>query len=315
MYLAFVAPGHTVIPPVGWGAVEVIIWDYYQCLTKMGYDVDIINTTSKSDIIEQLSNIKYDVIHIMYDDHIDIVDHLKTNAKILYTTHWAYLTNDKMLKSCGYFKNFRSLLSCNNKPYVFALSNAIKEVYVSNGYPSNLVIVHGNGAQMSQFQFALYPKFPNKSIYIGKIEERKKQYKYQCIDSLYFVGNVHDSRFDTTTRYLGPWSKKQLYEQLSHYGNLILLSDGEADPLVVKEALVAGLGVVVSEVASANLDYTKQFITVIPDAHLNDISYVTEAIIQNRNYAIKNRIEILQYSQKFDWFNIVKNYVKKIQEL
>ena len=46
---------------------------------------------------------------------------------------------------------------------------------------------------------------------------------------------------------------------------MILLSEGEADPLVVKEALIAGLGVVVSECSAANLDLSKQFITIIPN--------------------------------------------------
>ena len=55
-----------------------------------------------------------------------------------------------------------------------------------------------------------------------------------------------------------------LYKGLTHYGNLVLLSDGEADPLVVKEGLMAELGVVISECASSNLDKDLDFITIIP---------------------------------------------------
>jgi hypothetical protein len=42
----------------------------------------------------------------------------------------------------------------------------------------------------------------------------------------------------------------------------VLLSDGEAHSLVIMEALAAGLGVVVSEFATANLCLAKEFITV-----------------------------------------------------
>ena len=56
---------------------------------------------------------------------------------------------------------------------------------------------------------------------------------------------------------MGEWSKKHLYKNLTHYGNLVLLSDGEAHPLVCMEAFAAGLGVVVTEWGKANLDTNK----------------------------------------------------------
>ena len=59
--------------------------------------------------------------------------------------------------------------------------------------------------------------------------------------------NYHDSPFDrNSVQYKGEWSKERLYDEMTNYGNLVLLSDGEADPLVVKEELMAGLGVVLS---------------------------------------------------------------------
>ena len=63
------------------------------------------------------------------------------------------------------------------------------------------------------------------------------------------------------------------------YGNLVLLSDGEAHPLVCMEALAAGLGVVVSEWGNANLDRLKDFITVIPESKVNDIEFVEKSIV------------------------------------
>ena len=64
------------------------------------------------------------------------------------------------------------------------------------------------------------------------------------------LGNNADTRFDISTRWLQEWSKDKLYNELTDYGNLVLLSDGEAHPLVCLEAFAAGLGVVVSEWAA-----------------------------------------------------------------
>lgn len=151
--------------------------------------------------------------------------------------------------------------------------------------------------------------YSNKSIYLAKIEERKKQYLYQSIDNIDFVGNYQDSNFDTTkSNYLGEWSKNVLYNNLSDYANLILLSDGEADSLVVKEALVCGLGIVVSECASANLN-EKEFIDIIPNGKLNDIDYVSNIIECNRQKSLQNREIIRKYGiEKFSWKNIIKQY-------
>jgi hypothetical protein len=107
---------------------------------------------------------------------------------------------------------------------------------------------------------------------------------------------------------LGEWSKETLYNQLTDYGNLVLLSDGEAHPLVCMEALAAGLGVVVCEWGKANLDTDKEFITVIPEEKITDIDYVENAIIKNREYSIAHRNEIVEYSKQFDWKEVLKKY-------
>ena len=51
-------------------------------------------------------------------------------------------------------------------------------------------------------------------------------------------------------------------------------------PLVVKEALICGLGVVVSEDVSVELDISEDFIDVIPESNIDDldIEYLNEHI-------------------------------------
>ena len=140
------------------------------------------------------------------------------------------------------------------------------------------------------------------------IDYRKRQFMFQSISTLYYAGNNADSRFDTSNNYLGEWSKEELYKNLTEYGNIVFLIDGEAHPLVCTEAFSAGLGVVVSEWAAANLDIRKSFITVIPEDKISDIGYVEDAIITNRSYSIANREEIREYARSFDWVNVVEQY-------
>ena len=125
-----------------------------------------------------------------------------------------------------------------------------------------------------------------------------------------------DHRFDQSKNYLGEWEKDYLYDNLTDYGNLVLLSDGEAHSLVIMEAFAAGLGVVVSQWATANLDLSKEFITVIPEDKVDDLEYVEKAIIENREYSVNNREEILEYSKQFDWTSVIQNYfLPNVQEM
>jgi hypothetical protein len=82
------------------------------------------------------------------------------------------------------------------------------------------------------------------------------------------------------------------------------------------EALSAGLGVVVCEWGRANLDISKEFITVIPENKISDLEYVESKIIENREYSVNNRKEIVEYSKKFDWKEILqKHYIPSIQKI
>ena len=56
------------IPPVGWGAVEILIWDYYQELIKLGHEVQIVNTPNQKEIITQVNEFNPDFVHLQYDN-------------------------------------------------------------------------------------------------------------------------------------------------------------------------------------------------------------------------------------------------------
>ena len=60
MKIALIGPGIMPIPPPGWGAVEILIWDYYKELTTQGHQVEIINTKNTNEIITQVNSGKFD---------------------------------------------------------------------------------------------------------------------------------------------------------------------------------------------------------------------------------------------------------------
>jgi glycosyltransferase involved in cell wall biosynthesis len=316
MKICIVGPGYKPIPPDGWGAVESVIWDYYVNL-KSEHDITIINNKDLNQVIHQVNAVDYDLVHIMYDDHVIITPYLKC-TKIFYTSHYAYITHPTFETSQSwYFHNvFKHALLNKERIYLNVISSSIKDIYVKYGFPSNRINILHNGAREDAFHYHTQPLYANKSIYLAKIEERKKQWIYQTLNNIDFVGNYHNSNFDITKpHYLGEWTKDVLYKNLSNYVNLVLLSDGEADPLVVKEALICGLGVVISECASANLDLTKDFITVIPNGKLLDLNFVDNEISKNRLISVKKRDEIREYGLKhFSWKSIIDTYNKLIRK-
>ena len=61
MKIALIGPGIMQIPPDGWGAVEMLIWDYTVVLRELGHRVEIINTPDKELIKFEVEHGKYDV--------------------------------------------------------------------------------------------------------------------------------------------------------------------------------------------------------------------------------------------------------------
>ena len=299
------------IPPTAWGAVEILVWDTKNALEELGHEVQIINTKDYRRIINGINAFVPDFVHVHYDEFIPIMPFIQYPAAI--TSHFGYLERREMFN--GYINvanEFQKL-----KPNVFCLSEGIQKVYnVMFDVPRENTYVTPNGVNLDRFRRSMDPEHPDRSLYLAKIDYRKRQHLFQSIDSLWYAGNLADNRFDTDKNYLGEWSKETLYEELTDYGNLVLLSDGEAHPLVCMEALAAGLGVVVCQWGAANLDLDKDFITVIPEDKINDLDFVENAIIKNREYSVKNIEEIIQYSKQFEWKEVIRNhYIPSVEKV
>ena len=300
------------IPPKGWGAVESLIWDMKLSLNELGHEVQIINIENPYQIINMINEFRPDFVHINYDDWVGIYPYIQYPCAV--TTHFAYIERPELMG--GYkqrvFDQFISI-----KPNVFGLSDGINDTYNTLANISrDKLYLNPNGVMMENFRFSENPEFPDRSIYLAKIDHRKRQFLFQSIDSLWYAGNIAEDRFDQSKNYLGEWEKNHLHQNLTDYGNLVLLSDGEAHPLVCMEAFAAGLGVVVSEWATANLDLDRKFISVIPEDKIKNTSFVEEIIVKNREYSIKHRQEILDYAKEFEWCTILKrHYLPNIEKI
>ena len=311
MKISIIGPGLMPIPPKGWGAVESLIWDMANALKDLGQEVQIINTTDGNKVLAAINEFNPDFVHINYDDFIVLYPHI-TQPKAM-TSHFGYLERPDMMN--GYVNIFNKFQDM--KPNVFCLSEGIKNIYrIFSNFPEDKLFVTPNGVNVDVFNFKEEPEYPHRSMYLAKVDYRKRQHLFQNIPTLWFAGNIVDERYDTKNNYLGEWSKEQLYKELTDYGNLVLLSDGEAHSLVIMEAFAAGLGVVISEYATANLDVDKEFITVIPEKKIKDIEYVEGQIIRNREYSIHHRQEILEYGKQFEWKKMLKeHYLPSVEKL
>ena len=303
MKILFVGPGLLPIPPEGWGGIEHLVWDMKLALNKLGHDVKIVNTTNPKEIIYEINTYRPDFVHVQYDDWILLYPYIQYPCAI--STHFAYIEQEE--KMGGYKQRVFDHYP-NVKPNIFALSDGIIKAYSKVNIPKEKLFLTPNGLDIDAYRFTDKPKYPNRSICIGKIEDRKKQHFLQAVNSLWFAGNIADARFNQTKNYLGELPKSKIKTDLTDYGNLVLISDGEVHPRVCTEALAAGLGVVISECGIANLDLDKEFITVIPNDKIDDIKYIESQIKLNRDFSIEHRHDILEYARQFDWDNIIEKY-------
>lgn len=324
MRIALVGPGIMPIPPPGWGAVEILIWDYYQELVRQNQEVDIINLIRRTDneqqnpqspycqhLIKIINEGNYDFVHIHYDCLHGIIPFL-TVPNIGLTSHYPFIDQ---IDRFGFRPIFEKL--CKNKNYtLFAVSQKDYDQFKKYCENPDQLVLMLNGANPNEIIPIDQGKYRDRSIYVGIIIHRKQQYKYASLEKIDFYGkwveNVPDCRIKN---YKGEISHSDLMKLMPEYGNLVLLSIGEnGTPLVVKEALMAGLPVVINSCSTNDIDTTLPFIDVIPDDKLDDLNYIQNIIEQNKQYADRTRIR--EYALKhFTWPRLVETYIKNVLKI
>lgn len=329
MKIALIGPGIMQIPPPGWGAVEILIWDYYLELKKQGQHVDIINIIRENsneqnnpntyycqNLINVINSGNYDFVHIHYDVLYHILPFL-TCKKIGITSHYPYIDQFQRHFNDGFMNTFISLCE-NEKCYIFALAKKDFESFQKYSLKKSNIFYLLNGANHNE----IIPidniddkEFKYKSIYVGKIEERKQQHKYCSIPNIDFYGKCSDKFFQSLPCFKGELPHNVIVKKITQYGNLILLSTGEADPLVIKEALMAGLPVVTNKHSTNDMYNGLPFIDIIPDDKLDDLNYVQYIIQENLKKQIL-KDEIRAYAMEhFSWEKLVQEYIKNIESI
>jgi glycosyltransferase involved in cell wall biosynthesis len=318
MNIAFVGPGIMPIPPDGWGAVEMLIWDYANILGELGHTGVIINTPDKSEIIEELKQDKFDIIHLHYDVFHDIIPQILklNNGKLIVSSHYPYIGDQSMWR----YDRYNSIVESytKNKEFnIFASSQNDIDVFVEHGAIDGNCWLNRLGVDTKSYSYEEKPTY-DKTLCFSQICDRKRQYIIVNIGDIDFIGRKESGRFSNLKNYKGEYGREKLNCEITKYSNFILLSSTEnTTPLVVKEALVCGLGVVVSDAVALELDTDLEFIDVISEDKINDITYVSEIVLKNKNYSLKNRQEIRKYGiEKFGLEKIIEHeYVPKLHSL
>jgi hypothetical protein len=313
MKIAIIGPGMMDIPPKGWGAIEGSIQEYRAELTRLGHTVFVVNDPHRANIISMVNNWEPDFVHCQYDDYIDVLDQIDCPRRAI-TSHFPYL--NQIWRFRQYREAIHRKIVADRKTLIFALSPSNADVYLNDGVDLGRIRIIPNGVNVAAFRWSAAPTMPNRSIYLARIDYRKRQAMFQDYGlGVDFVGPLTPDRtqrlgFDVSRAdYLGEWQREEVYSRLTDYANLLLLSDGETyHPKVCMEGLTAGLGLVLSEFAAGDLDLSKSFIDIIPERSIRDRELVRRIVSENRKKSITQRREIADYAKEFDWAKTVKNY-------
>ncbi len=301
------------IPPTDWGAIENVLWCLKQELERRGHLVHIYNTHLIHQVVDDLNRARYDFIHLhnelfasFFSRHLRVPYALTTQFGGLY----------RFTPENGRYASFAPLFADSLHAQAnIVLTDGIRELYTRAGYRGVLRVLR-NGVETERFRFT--PHGNGRSICVGRIIPRKRQRLLAetvqvSSTPVDFVG-PWDRRLEPefkpggAARYLGVWTRQDLYERLTDYSCLVLLSESECAPLVVLEALAAGLSLVVSEACAPHLT-PEEFITVIPDNELRPETINTAiAAAVERNASCRPRIR--EYARsRFDYAKVADDYL------
>jgi glycosyltransferase involved in cell wall biosynthesis len=319
MKIGLIAHGVLPIPPKDWGAVENTIWHRKQHLERLGHTVDIANTRAIHDVIYYANQRRYDFVHCHNERFVaPCLAHLKCGAFAV-TSHDGCLHHfnlDAPDRWGGFQYLFQDTL---RSPANIVLSDRIRDLYLRSGYPHFLRVLR-NAVETEAFRCG--PGGNGRAVCVGLICQRKRQAWLAEVARhrvpVDFVGPWDRAREtglveDETIRYLGVWDKPTLYERLTDYNCLVLLSDAEAAPKVVLEAFAAGLSVVITDACRANLT-DEPFITVIPEGETRP-DVIAQAIQTAIDANPPQRAAIRAYARdRFDYTVVTREYLQIIEE-
>lgn len=305
MKIAMIGPGYCEIPPKDHGAVEIVIYELATAMRERGHQVDIYNTQDLRSVAESINAGDYDFVHLQYENYAAFFNEaLDKKIPFAVTGHYGWIMQPGQWDH-GYKSIFEAIL---NVSYRIALSDQINYFYIANKAKAKTYTLP-NGVNVNRFA---YSEIGNgRAICLGKIEPRKNQVVLnENLKGIDFVGPLAEPFVpNTNNRYLGTWTKDEVYNRLTTYSCLILLSNGEAAPLVVLEAMAAGLSIIVSNAAAANLPIAMPIINCCTSMDQKLLDYV----IANNTAKARSYLRGLSYC--FHWKEIAAKYEFIIKDI
>jgi hypothetical protein len=307
-----IGPGLMRVPPNGWGAVELVIHQHHQELIKIGYLVDVLNSKKLSHWIHAFWKRPRLVIN-----HYDLwarrawVFSSISRSKLVSLTHYAYADKPSLWDS-AYRKCAKYLAKSNA---LIALNEKIRTSYL-NMFPHLSVYIIPNYVEVADFR--IQPSGIG-AICLGKVEPRKKQIELALSlpedFPIVFVGPVVDNRFELLSpklqaKFIPGWNRAQVENNLTKYSTLVLLSDAEADALVLHEAQAAGLSLVVAESALGSQDPLRPWVSVVSEPSGRGVdTLLTKTLEQSIAKNNELRTQIREYAENtLDYENFSKGW-------
>jgi hypothetical protein len=304
--LLIVAPGNMPIPTDGWGAVEMIVSETLALYAAAEFDVWVLNSRNRKKWREAKG-----IIFPVILSHSDIDNpKIRLNwpkAKIVGVSHYGLGAYPEK-----WDKGFQKILiGMKNCDVVVCLSKSVATTF-ARYIPQERILISPNGSAFES-HCKLSAEF-NRMICLGKIERRKKQFElWESLKSsdlkITFAGPIVDERVlreiekdsSLANTFIGPVSRENLITELGKYTSLILISDGEADALVLYEAQLAGLPILVTERSLGSQNPELDWIRVISESpKAEEIKLALNAVIsipmnitnyalENYNWTVRNR--------------------------
>ncbi|MDD9801375.1 MAG: glycosyltransferase family 4 protein [Deltaproteobacteria bacterium] len=313
MKIAFVCGGVVAYPPLGYGGIELGVWNYQRVLQKLGHEVQVVNVMKgpmpwrRLQIVRQLNAGAPDWVHIKVSKFFKLTRWLRCPQVVL---------QDQ--SPDAFFADYAQIhRALREKAQIICLSPRIRDNYLRAGADAARLHVIPNGLPVAEYHWAAEPKFPERSICLAVVNRRKRQHLLCGLPGLDFAGPIEDGAGFQRDHWLGEWSKETIRRHLTNYANLVLLSESEGHANACLEALACGLGLVVSEAGAQNLNTSLPFIEVIPEERIPDRDFTAAAIARNRRIARSMRAEIRSYAARnFEIEELVKRrYLPLLQAL
>ena len=258
-------------------------------------------------------------MHLHYDVFHDIIDDLvPLCGALICSSHYPYVNTPHMWGRDGYGKVAQSFAK-NLKFHLFCSSQKDIDTWISLGANPNRIWLSKLGVRPGPYKFDEFASW-DRTLCFSQIVDRKRQYLLENIDTVDFMGRMEfGGKFNKNNpNYKGEVVREKLNEYITCYSNIALLSEVEnTTPLVIKEGLICGLGVVCSEAVAPELDTSKPWIDVIPESKINNLEYVLETIENNKKVSKQHRKEIREYGiYEFGLENILAyEYIPKLESL